>query len=309
MDIALSSAPSGYRFPREGIAVAVHWYLRYGLSYRDVEELLAERGVNHVTIYRWVQTFTPEFLDAARRSRHAAGDRWFVDETYVKVAGRWIYLYRAIGQHGQVIDVQVSYAATDQRRGPSSPVRWRLAPHRLRSPPTAHRSTHGSSSNLPRARITLLSSTPTTRWKLTTGGSKLGFAPCEGSRRSVRLAGSQPATRSCKTSNAGTTNSVVNDSRHDRLPAAFAQLALCICPLRSRPGTSATRRPINATAPRAAVSDDSRRSAAPTQRGRSRHVIRPALMIVCEAWGQFEVWNIDFWETVVAPCPTLPWAR
>ena len=88
---ALLSAPAGYRFPREVIAVAVRWYLRYGLSYRDVEELLAERGVevDHVTIYRWVQTFTPEFIDAARPARHATGDRWFVDETYVKVAGRW----------------------------------------------------------------------------------------------------------------------------------------------------------------------------------------------------------------------------
>jgi hypothetical protein len=86
MSTSISSAPAGYRFPREVIAVAVCWYLRYGLSYRDVEELLAERGidVDHVTMYRWVQTFTPEFIDAARPSRHASGDRWFVDETNVK---------------------------------------------------------------------------------------------------------------------------------------------------------------------------------------------------------------------------------
>lgn len=86
------------------------WYLRYGLSYRDVEELLAERGVrvDHVTVYRWVQRFTPEFVSAARPRRHVPGDRWFVDETYVKVAGRWTYLYRAIDQYGQVIDIWLS---------------------------------------------------------------------------------------------------------------------------------------------------------------------------------------------------------
>ena len=70
----------------------------------------AERGIemDHVTVYRWVQTFTPEFIDAARPSRHAVGDRWFVDETYLKVAGRWVDLYRAVDQHGQVIDVLVA---------------------------------------------------------------------------------------------------------------------------------------------------------------------------------------------------------
>ena len=106
---AVLSPPAGYRFPREVIAVAVRWYLRYGLSYRDVEELLAERGieVDHVTVYRCVQTSTSEFIDAAQAARHNAGDRCFVDETYVKTAGRWTYLYRAVDQHGQVIDVLV----------------------------------------------------------------------------------------------------------------------------------------------------------------------------------------------------------
>jgi transposase, IS6 family len=104
------SSFAGFRFPREVITVAVRWYLRYGLSYRDVEELLVERGitVDHVTVFRWVQRFTPLLIDAARPCRHAPGDRWFVDETYAKIAGRWIYLYRAIDQFGQVIDVLVS---------------------------------------------------------------------------------------------------------------------------------------------------------------------------------------------------------
>src|SRR5918994_957877 len=81
------SSFAGFRFPPEVIILALRWYLRYGLSYRDVEELLAERGiaVDHVTIYRWVQRFTPELIDAARPSLHVAGDRWFVDETYLKV--------------------------------------------------------------------------------------------------------------------------------------------------------------------------------------------------------------------------------
>ncbi len=63
------------------IVLAVRWYLRYGLSYRDVEELLAERGitVDHVTIYRWVQRFTSLLVDAARPCRHSTGDRRFVD--------------------------------------------------------------------------------------------------------------------------------------------------------------------------------------------------------------------------------------
>jgi len=104
------SAFAGFRFPAEVITVAVRWYLRYGLSYRDVDELLAERGVevDHVTVYRWVQRFTPLFADAARPLRHATGDLWFVDETYVKVAGRWRYLYRAVDEYGQVIDVLLS---------------------------------------------------------------------------------------------------------------------------------------------------------------------------------------------------------
>ena len=104
------SAFAGFRFPSEIIVLALRWYLRYGLSYRDVEELLAERGieVDHVTIYRGVQRFTPLLADAAVPCRHPLGDRWYVDETYVRVAGRWRYVYRAVDQYGQIIDVFVS---------------------------------------------------------------------------------------------------------------------------------------------------------------------------------------------------------
>jgi transposase-like protein len=103
------AAFAGFRFPAEVIVVAVRWYLRYNLSYRDVEELLVERGVevDHVTVYRWVQRFTPLLADAARFARHAPGGRWYVDETYVKVNGVWRYVYRAVDQYGQVVDVLV----------------------------------------------------------------------------------------------------------------------------------------------------------------------------------------------------------
>ena len=77
------SALAGFRFPPEVITLTVRWYLRFGLSYRDVEELLAERGVevDHVSIFRWVQRITPLLAEAARPCRHRVGDRWWVDET------------------------------------------------------------------------------------------------------------------------------------------------------------------------------------------------------------------------------------
>jgi IS6 family transposase len=116
------SALRGFRFPPEVIVVVVRWYLRYDLSYRDVEELLVERcvEVDHVTVFRWVQRFTPLLADAARFARHSPGDRWLVDETYVKVNGVWRYVYRTVDQYGQVVDVLVSARRVPLRPGGSS---------------------------------------------------------------------------------------------------------------------------------------------------------------------------------------------
>ena len=104
------SAFSGYRFPDEIIALAVRWYLRFRLPYVDVAELLAERGI-HVdpsTVFDWVQHFAPLYEAAARPYRHHVGQRWSIDETYIRIAGQWCYAFRAIDENGQVIDVYVS---------------------------------------------------------------------------------------------------------------------------------------------------------------------------------------------------------
>ena len=101
----------GYRFPDDIIALAVRWYLRYRLSYAEVAEWLAERGitVDPSTIYDWVRAFTPRFIEAARTHRTQVSGRWWVDETYIKIGKRWYYLFRAIDEHGQIVDVYLSH--------------------------------------------------------------------------------------------------------------------------------------------------------------------------------------------------------
>jgi transposase, IS6 family len=98
------------QFEPEVILLAVGWYLRFSLSYRDVEKLLAERGlrVDHVTVWRWVQRYVPEVNRRLRSRLKPTNDSWRVDETYIRVKGKWVYLYRAVDSSGATIDFLLS---------------------------------------------------------------------------------------------------------------------------------------------------------------------------------------------------------
>ncbi len=91
-------------FQADIILLCVRWYLRYALSYRDLEEMMRERGLplDHTTIYRWVQCYAPELEKRCRPHLKATTDSWRVDETYVKIKGAWMYLYRAVDSEGSV---------------------------------------------------------------------------------------------------------------------------------------------------------------------------------------------------------------
>jgi len=105
----------GRHFQGEIVLWAVRWYCRYGVSYRDLEQMMAERGVSvdHSTIYRWVQRYAPEIEKRLRwQWRRPRSTSWRVDETYVKVRGRWAYLYRAVDKHGNTIDFHLSPTRT-----------------------------------------------------------------------------------------------------------------------------------------------------------------------------------------------------
>ena len=100
----------GHQFDQEIIVLCVRWYLRYKLSTRDLVEMMAERGVVlvHTTILRWVQRYVPEFEKLWSRYARPVGGSWRCDETYIRVKGRWTYLYRAVDKVGQTVDFYLS---------------------------------------------------------------------------------------------------------------------------------------------------------------------------------------------------------
>src|SRR6185503_6184723 len=93
-------------FQPDIILLCVRWYLRYALSYRDLEEMMGERGVkaDHCTIYRWVQRYAPEIEKRSKPYLKPTNDSYRVDETYIRVRGKWKYLYRAVDSKGNTID-------------------------------------------------------------------------------------------------------------------------------------------------------------------------------------------------------------
>src|SRR6266536_3329716 len=107
------SNPSPFKwrhFEAEIILLCVRWYLRYSLSYRDLEEMMRERGlhVDHTTIYRWVQHYAPELEKRCRPHLNATNDSWRVDETYIKVKKKWMYLYRAVDSRANTLKFLLS---------------------------------------------------------------------------------------------------------------------------------------------------------------------------------------------------------
>ncbi|WP_300074695.1 IS6 family transposase [uncultured Ruegeria sp.] len=100
----------GAHFPKDVILHAVFFYLRYGVSYRDLEEIMAECGVDldHATLDRWVSRYAGLISEAARYRKRPTDRSWRMDETYVKVKGEWVYLYRAIDKHGKTLDFMLS---------------------------------------------------------------------------------------------------------------------------------------------------------------------------------------------------------
>jgi IS6 family transposase len=100
----------GRQFTAEIILWAVRWYLQFSISYRDLERMFADRGiqVDHTTLFRWIQAYAPELDKRIRPHLRMTNGSWRVDETYIRVKGEWVYLYRAVDSAGQTIDFLLS---------------------------------------------------------------------------------------------------------------------------------------------------------------------------------------------------------
>jgi len=109
MDTSTGASYRGYRFPREIIAHCVWLYFRFSLSFRDIQEMMLERGVevSHEAIRLWCLTFGAEYARRLRRQRGRSGDTWHLDEVFCKINGRPVYLWRAVDQSGEVLDILV----------------------------------------------------------------------------------------------------------------------------------------------------------------------------------------------------------
>src|SRR5882672_9797330 len=113
MELSHKDAPELFRgrhFNHEIITLCVRWYVTYKLSYRDLAEMMAERHleVAHTTIMRWVQRYVPEFVKHWQPYAQSVGTSWRIDETYIKVKGKWVYLYRGVDKEGQTVDFFLS---------------------------------------------------------------------------------------------------------------------------------------------------------------------------------------------------------
>ena len=100
----------GAHYPSEVILYAVFFYVRYSVSYRDLEEIMAERGVSvdHATLNRWVIRYSPHIAEEAKKRKQLVAGSWRMDETYIKVKGQWTYLYRAIDRYGNTVDFMLT---------------------------------------------------------------------------------------------------------------------------------------------------------------------------------------------------------